>query len=377
MSFRVPFVNYPLHYEKIKTEIDREVGRILSTGNLILRKDVDDFEKRMADFIGVPYAVGVSSGTDGLILALKAAGIGAGDEVITVAHTFLASIASIAHVGATPILVDVLDDFTMNPDLVEAAITKNTKAIMPVHFNGRLTRMDKIKALAEKYNLKIIEDSCQGLGASYKGITGGAWGVAAAFSFYPAKILGAAGDAGLVSTHSQEVYETVRLYRDHGRKTKDLFEFFGYTNRIDNLQAAILNVKLNYLPQWIERRREIAQIYIKGLSSMSELKLPYFDGENHHDTFQNFVVRISNRDEFAGYLRDNGIEILVSNPLPNHKQPKLGLTHFSLPMTERLSGEVISLPMYPELTDDQVNYVVETIGKYLLKTPALALQDKA
>jgi len=259
MAYKVPFVDYPLHYHRMEGEIDAAIKEVLSRGDLILREQLKRFEEDIADFIGTKYAVGVSSGTDALILSLRAAGIGPGDEVITVAHTFVATIAAIMHCGATPVLVDIGDGYNMNVDLLERAITPKTRAVIPVHLNGRMCDMNRVMEISKEHRLIVIEDAAQALGASVDGRRSGTSGLTGCFSFYPAKILGCAGDGGLVATNSDDMAAKIRLYRDHGtnRATGDIL-FYGFTNRLDNLQAAILNVKLKYLPQWIERRRELA-----------------------------------------------------------------------------------------------------------------------
>lgn len=364
MKYKVPFVNYPKHYRSIKKEIDSAVKRVLSTGNLILRQDVEDFENKLAKFLRVKYALGLNSCTDALILSLKAAGIGPGDEVITVAHTFVASIAAIVHTGATPVLVDINDDYLMNPDLLEKAITSKTKAIIPVHLNGRACQMDKIIAVANKHKLLIIEDAAQGLGATFKGKKAGSFGLTGCFSFYPAKLLGAFGDAGAVVTNNPKIFDQLKLYRDHGRKTKDEIICYGFTSRLDNIQAAILNVKFKYLRQWINRRRKLAEIYNQELKNLSEVKIPPADDQYHYDAYQNYVIRAQKRDKLQEYLKQKGIETIISNPIAVNKQKKLGLSGFKLPKTELFAKEVISLPLIPELSEKQIEYAVKTIKKF-------------
>src|SRR3989344_4486177 len=262
---KVPFVNYKLQYQNLKPEIDKTLQDVLERGDLILRSDVEEFEKSLADFLGVKYAVGVNSGTDALIFSLKAAGVKSGDEVITVSHTFFATIEAIVHNGARPVLVEVLEDYLMDTDKIEAAITPKTKAILPVHLNGRVCDMEKIMIIAKKHNLAVIEDAAQALGAKFQGKMAGSFGKAGCFSFYPAKILGALGDAGAVTTNDEEVAKKIRLYRNHGQIKNQEGEVemtdYGWTSRLHNLQAAVLNVKFKYLPQWIERRKEIAKLY--------------------------------------------------------------------------------------------------------------------
>ena len=361
MTYKVPFVNIPEHYSQLKKEILAAIDSVLSRGDLILRKDVEEFEKNLASFIGVKYAVGLNSGTDALFLSLKAAGIGPENEVITVAHTFAASVAVIIHCGAKPILVDVGDDFLMDVDKVEPLINQNTKAIIPVHLNGRVCDMEKLMALAKKYNLIIIEDAAQALGAKFDGKTAGSLGLAGCFSFYPFKILGAFGDAGALTTNDQSIAEKIRLLRDHGQKTKTEIVCYGWNSRLDNLQAAILNIKFKYLPKWIERRREVADLYNKGLSDIPEVKLPPKSDGRHFDVYQNYVLRVKKRDELFNFLKENGVETLIKDSIALHHHPALGLSDFSLPYTEQLAKEVISLPVYPELDNEQVEYVIDCV----------------
>ena len=366
-NYNVPFVDYPTHYRRLKDEIDAAIEGVLSKGDLILRDQLRQFEENVASFVGVKYAVGVNSGTDALYLSLRTAGVGPGDEVVTVAHTFVATVAVIVHCGATPILVDVGEDFNMDVEQAKQAISPRTRAIIPVHLNGRLCDMKKLMDIAAKHNLIVIEDAAQALGASFNGKKAGSFGLTGCFSFYPAKVLGGTGDGGTVVTNSKEIAEKVRLLRDHGqqRTTGDVLHF-GFNSRLDNLQAAILDVKLKYLPQWIERRRELANLYHQGLSDLPYLKLPpppqlqnpYFD------VFANYVVRAQERDRLVAHLRECGIEVLISWLKPMHHQQALGLGKFHLPMTEKISNEVLSLPLYPELSNEQVEFVIDAIHKF-------------
>ena len=369
MKYKVPFVGYKLQYQNLKSEIDNAIQDVLQRGDLILRSDVEEFEKNLAFFLGVKYAVGVNSCTDAMILSLKAAGIGNRDEVITVSHTFFATIEAIFRCGAKPILIDVREDFLMDPDQLEKVITKKTKAIIPVHLNGRVCEMDEIMKIAKKYNLIVIEDAAQALGASFQGKMAGSFGLTGCFSFYPAKILGAYGDGGAVVTNNKNIAERIRLLRDHGQKTKTEIVCYGFNSRLDNLQAAILNVKFKHLPKWIKRRREIAKIYTKGLSEIPQVKIPPAPDSHpsHFDIYQNYVIRAKKRDELKKFLEKKGIETLVKDPIPNHWQNGLGLKHFKLPNTEKFANEVISLPIYPELTIGQIEYVVDSIKEFYAK----------
>jgi aminotransferase EvaB len=350
---------------RIETEVMATMREVLSKGDLIMRHQMLDFEKNLAAFVGTADAVGVSNCTDGMRLLLEAAGIGPGDEVITVSHTFMATMAVIHQVGATPVLVDVGDDHNMNVDLVEAAITRRTKAIMPVYLNGRLVKMDRLMEIARSHNLLVIEDTAQALGAAYMGVRGGAWGLAGAFSFYPAKLLGAYGDAGAVVTSDPDLAARLRELRDHGRVSKTGFSGWGWNCRLDNLQAAVLDLKLRRVPQWINERRRLAAIYDEELADAEGVKRPPGpDGGPYFDIYQNYVIEAERRDELATHLAGKGIETLVSpGPVPNHKQP-VGLDHFKLPRTEALCDRVLSLPLNNELEEAQILEVAAAIKDF-------------
>lgn len=363
-GYRVPFVDYRNQYLGLKERLDAAIQRTLGDGNLILREDVSTFERDLAALVGAREAIGLNSGTDALIFALRAAGIGPGDEVVTVAHTFLASIAAIVHVGATPVLVDVGDDYLMDMEAAAAAVTPRTRAILPVHLNGRVCEMDRCLEVARQHDLVVVEDAAQALGATFDGLTVGTFGVASCFSFYPAKLLGAAGDAGAVCTSDREIARTVRLLRDHGRLTKERHVLYGFTSRLDNLQAAILNVKMPCVPAWIERRRSLAAIYDAALDDVPQVRTPPKPDARHGDVYQNYVIRADRRDQLAAYLREQGVETLISNPVPVHHHPELGLSGFDLPLTTRLAAEVISLPLVPELEEQQVRYTADRIRAF-------------
>lgn len=367
MAYKVPFVDYPKQYHNMESEIDAAIKGILSKGDFILREQLRQFENNIASFLGTDHAVGLNSGTDALYLSLLAAGIGHDDEVITVAHTFLATVGAIVNCGAKPVLIDVRQDHNMNVDLIKDAITPRTKAIIPVHLNGRLSDMETIIEIAAEHNLIVVEDAAQALGATFDGKKAGSFGLTGCFSFYPAKILGTAGDGGLVATNDEKIVGTIRALRDNGRVIgQDEVVGYGFNSRLDNLHAAILNAKLKYLPQWLERRREIAALYNEGLSDLPALKLlppPQARGR-YYDVFQNYVISTKKRNELVNHLRENGIEILISWPIPMHHQKALRLNHFELPETEAISREVLSLPMYPELSNEQVEFVVDAVHNF-------------
>jgi len=364
MDYKVRFVNPQKHYQNNREEYLNIVDDVLSRGDLILRKDVEDFEQAIASQVGSRYAVGLNSGTDTMFLPLKALGIGPGDEVITVSHTFVASIAVVVQSGATPILIDVKNDFLMDTDKIEEAITEKTKAILPVHLNGRVCDMDKIMEIAEKHNLVVIEDAAQALGAKFKGKMAGSFGLVGSFSLYPFKTLGCFGDGGVLTTNDEGLAEKVRLLRDHGQKTKTEIVLFGWNSRLDNLQAGVLNTKLKHFPGWIARRKQIAKMYDEGLAGISQITTPPKQDEDHFDNYQNYVLRAEKRDDLVEHLKENGVETLIKDRVANHKQPGLGLDHYSLPVTEQLANEIVSLPLYPELEDEEVQYVIEQVRKF-------------
>lgn len=366
MAYKVRFVNYPEHYRRIWDEVTGAIEGCLSRGDLIARQQLDDFEANLAKFVGAKHAIGLNSGTDALLISLKAAGIKKGDEVVTVSHTFIATIMSIVFNGATPKLIDVADDMEMDTSLIEKVITKKTRAIIPVHLNGRMTDMRVVNEIAEEKDLIVVEDAAQALGARVGGLNSGASGFTGCFSFYPAKILGCAGDGGALVTNDDDAAREMRLLRDHGfkRDTND-FVMFGFNSRLDNIQAAILDIKLRHLPEWIKRRREIAKMYEKGLGGIEGLKLPPApENGDYFDVFQNYVIRSGRRDKLYAFMKEKGVETLISWPKPNHSHPNLGLAKFKLPETEELSRTVLSLPMFPELTDDETRYVIDAIREF-------------
>jgi aminotransferase EvaB len=349
----------------MEAEMMALIREVLASGNLVMRQQMLDFEHNLAEFVGTADAIGVGNCTDGLTLILRGLGICAGDEVITVSHTFLATLGAIHAAGAEPVLVDVGHDHNMDVELIEAAITSRTKAVMPVHLNGRLSKMDRITEIAQAHGLLVIEDTAQALGASYHGIRGGAWGVAGAFSFYPAKLLGAYGDAGAIVTSDLELGAKVRELRDHGRESKTQFSGWGTNSRLDNLQAAVLDYKLKFVPAWIQRRRQLAAMYDEALTGITELGLPPGpNGGPFFDIYQNYVIEATRRDDLAAHLTSRGIETLISpGPIPNHKQP-IGLDHYQLPRTEALCQRVLSLPLSTELDDEQLLYVTGAIRDF-------------
>jgi dTDP-4-amino-4,6-dideoxygalactose transaminase len=365
MSYRVPFVDPRTHYRRLKPEIDAAIFECLSQGDLIYRRQLRTFEEHFAEFVGCRYAVGVNSGYHALHFALLGAGIGPGDEVITVAHTFVATVSAIVHCGATPVLIDVDRDYNMDPGLLEAAVTRRTKAILVVHLNGRVCVMDRIRAVADKHGLAVIEDAAQAIGATFDGQRAGSLGAAGCFSFYPFKILGGFGDGGALTTNDPEVARMASRLRYNGedRETGE-YHYHGYTALLDNVQAAVLDVKLRYLPQWIEHRRSIARRYDQGLDGVPGLELPRFTADRHYDIYQNYVIRTGERDRLRAHLKSDGIETLVHWPKPMWEHRGLGMANPGLPETERICREVISLPMSAETTPEQVDITVESVRRF-------------
>jgi dTDP-4-amino-4,6-dideoxygalactose transaminase len=365
MSYKVRFVNPQEHYRRLKLEIDETFEDVLSRGDLIYRDDLKEFEEHLADFVGTEYAVGLNSGYDALHVSLRAAGIGPGDEVITVAHTFVATVSAIVNVGATPVLVDVGKDFNMDAESCERAITPQTKAVLPVHLNGRMADMGRLMEIAEAHNLIVITDAAQSLGASYDGKKAGSWGDAACFSFYPFKILGAFGDAGAITTNDPEIARIATLLRYNGedRETRE-YVYHGRTCLLDNLQAAFLDLKLKYLPQWLVWRSHLAEMYCEGLTDLPQVDLPHFEGDAYEDVYQNYVICADRRDDLVAYLEERGVETLVQWDKPMYAHEGLKLGEYHLPETERICKRVMSLPMYAELEEWQVEYVVECVRDF-------------
>ena len=371
MSYRVPFVDPREHYRRLKSEIDFAITDTLAKGDLVLRQQLRDFEQHLAEFVGTKYAVGVNSCYHALHFSLLAAGVGPGDEVITVAHTFVATVSAIVHAGAKPVLVDVREDYNMDPAAFEAAITSRTKAVIPVHLNGRVCEMDRIIAVAQKHGLVVIEDAAQALGAAFAGKRAGSFGLAGCFSFYPFKALGGLGDGGAVTTDDPEVARFVTLVRFNGedRQTGE-FHHHGYTALLDNVQAAVLDVKLRHLPDWIQHRRKIANLYRAGLEVTEGLQLAHFEDDRHFDSYQNYVIRTECRDQLRQYLKERGVETLVHWPKPMWEHMRLHLDNPGLAETESICREVISLPMSAETTPEQVEIATDSIRKFFASQSA-------
>jgi len=365
MGYKVRFVDPGRNYRMIKDELDAAYFEVMSKGDLIDRGQLEQFEKNLAAFVGTKYAVGLNSGYDALHVSLMAAGIGAGDEVILPAHTFVASASAIVNVGANPVLVDVGKDFNIDIYKIEEAITDKTRAIMPVHLNGYMADMVRIMEIAEKHKLVVVEDACQSLGAQMNGKKAGAWGFTGCWSFYPFKILGGYGDGGAITTDDPDValFATRMRYNGEDRKTGE-YHGHGFTCLLDNLQAAFLDVKLRHLPKWIERRREITERYRQGLSDLPDLVLPHYDDPRRDHVYQNYVVKSKQGDAFSDHLKNNGVEVLIQFRKPYYKHLALKLEDQGFPETDALSREVCSIPMNVEITDEEVDYVISVVRSF-------------
>jgi dTDP-4-amino-4,6-dideoxygalactose transaminase len=365
MAYKIPFVNPAKNYQMIKDELDAAYFEVMSKGDLIDRGQLRQFEENLAAFVGTKYAVGLNSGYDALHMSLRAAGIGAGDEVIVPAHTFVATASAVVNVGAKPVLVDVAKDFNIDPEKIEAAVTAKTKGIIPVHLIGYMADMDRVMDIAEKYDLVVVEDACQSLGAGMSGKKAGAWGLTGCWSFYPFKILGGYGDGGAITTDDPDVALFARRMRYNG-EDRDTGEYHGhgFTCLLDNLQAAFLDVKLRHLPTWIVRRKAIAEQYRQALSDLPDLLLPHYDDPRRDHIYQNYTVRARQGNAFSEYLKANGVEVLTQFRKPYYRHEALKLEDRGFPETEALSLEVCSLPMNVEIEGQEVDYVIEVIQSF-------------
>lgn len=359
----IPLVDLRAQYRAIGSQIDAAIERVLASSSFILGHEVQEFEERFAAYCGARYAIGVASGTAALHLPLLACGVGSGHEVITSPHTFAATAEAICHTGARPIFVDIdPDTYNLDPTQVEAAITPQTRAIVPVHLYGQPADMDKLAEIAGRHGLKVVEDAAQAHGAEYKGRRVGALGDAACFSFYPGKNLGAYGDGGMIVTDDPQIAEHVRMLRNHGRRGKYEHVVVGYGERLDALQAAILAVKLRHLDDWNDRRRQAASRYRELLAGDSVRVPREMSGVRH--VYHLFVVRVGDRDAELARLKEAGISAGVHYPIPLHLQPAfawLGYREGDFPGAEQAAREVISLPIYPEITAEQIDSVVRIL----------------
>jgi dTDP-4-amino-4,6-dideoxygalactose transaminase len=370
---KVPFFDLKAQYASIRSEVQRAIERVLDSCSFSGGPFVAAFEEEFALHCRADECIGVGSGTDALLLILRALGIGAGDEVITVPATFAATAEAILLSGATPVLVDIDEKtYTMDPGKIEPAITPRTRAILPVHLFGHMADMSPIGKIAESRGLALIEDACQAHGAEYRGFRAGSVGIAAAFSFYPSKNLGACGEAGAVTTSSSALAEKIRVLRDHGQSRKYFHDVLGWNSRMDGMQAAILTVKLRHLEEWNRRRRSIATRYVNALSGVEELVLP-LPSRYAVPVYHIFAVRTRDRDRTLAALMEREIGCGIHYPIPIHLQKAfagLGYGRGSFPVAERCAQELLSLPMYPELSNEAVDFVCRSITAVLSPTRA-------
>jgi dTDP-4-amino-4,6-dideoxygalactose transaminase len=370
----IPILDLSKQYEKIQKEVEKKVIDVMRSGKYILGENVKSLEEEIANLCDSKRAVALNSGTDALHLALRALDIGVGDEVITVAFTFVATTEAIGIVGATPVFVDI-DPYTYNINVkeIEKKITPRTKAIMPVHLYGQPVDMDLIVEIAQKHNLFVIEDCCQAIGAEYKGRRVGSIGDVGCFSFFPTKNLGAFGDGGMVTTNSNFIADRMIALRNHGGAVRYYHEEIGVNSRLDEIQAAVLRVKLPYLREWNKKRKEAATRYNELLKDVDDIVTPR-ELENTSCIYHQYTIQVPNRDDVHKYLQENGVGAMIYYPVPLHFQKvheHLGGKEGDLPVTEDLTKKVISLPMFPEITIEQQKTVVDTLKKAIKMSSAV------
>ncbi|MCC5856906.1 MAG: DegT/DnrJ/EryC1/StrS family aminotransferase [Ectothiorhodospiraceae bacterium] len=359
----IPMVDLKAQYAEIREEIEAGFSEVLDSGQFIFGPQGQALEAEIAEFLGVPHAVSCASGTDALHLALAAAGIGPGDEVITSAFTFIATAEAIRYVGATPVFVDI-DAHSFNMDLgqVEAAVTQRTRAVLPVHLFGQPVDMPELQRIAAKHELRIIEDCAQSFGAQWNGVMTGGFGLAGCFSFFPSKNLGGYGDGGLVATGSEAMAEELRVLRNHGSRERYHHHVIGYNSRLDEIQAMILRSKLRRIGSYNERRRHVARIYNERLAELPGLRTPWEDAEGYH-VYHQYTILVEDRARVMAALRDADVACAIYYPVPLHRQEVFrdAYAGLSLPVTERVAQECLSLPMYPELTEEQIRTVTDAV----------------
>ena len=362
----IPYVDLISQHSSIKELILTAVEEVLDHGQFVNGEETTAFEKAFAQLCEVQFAVGVNSGTDGLILALHALGVGFGDEVITSPNSFVASSSCISWVGARPVFVDVKEDYNMDPTQIEDKITPRTKAILPIHLTGRPAEMQMILEIAERHNLYVIEDCSQAVSAEYYSKCVGSFGTIGAFSLHPLKTLNACGDSGIITTDDVDIYEELLLLRNHGLRNRDNCVTWGFNSRLDSVQAAILLIKMDYLDLWTNKRISNAKYYQKELSEVDAIKLPK-DKPYEKAVYHTFVIEMDNRDALRSYLLEHGIETSVHYPVPIHLQAAakdLGYKRGDFPVTEKQSERILSLPVHQNLQDDDLDHVVKTIKAF-------------
>lgn len=361
----VPLLDLSRQYEYLKPELDKAVVNVLTHGKFILGPEVAQLEERVAALCGVKYATGVASGTDALLLALRAAGVEPGDEVITTDYSFFATAGVVHRLGARPVFVDIEPDtYNIDPDKIEAAVSDKTKVIMPVHLYGQVADMDPINDIAGKHGIKVVEDAAQAIGAEYKGRRAGSIGDLGCFSFFPSKNLGAGGDGGMIVTDNEDLYNLTRWLRVHGAKRKYYHDMVGYNSRLATIQAAILLVKLPHLQKWSEKRQANAKVYDSALKGMPGVTTPVVKDYSTFHIYNQYTIAFENRAKFQEALKAKGIGNVVYYPVPFHRQPcfaHLGYGEEDFPASNRASDQVLSVPIYPELSSAEQQEVIDTI----------------
>jgi len=364
---KVPPLDLKRQYASIKDEIDSAIQNVLNHGGFVLGPEVKELESKLAEYCGAAHGIGVASGTDALLLSLMAAGTAPGDEIITSTFTFFATAGVISRLGAKPVFVDIdLNTFNINPDLIEKAITPKTRAIIPVHLYGQISEMDEIIQVAEKHNLPVIEDAAQAVGSLYKNRKAGSFGLTGCFSFYPSKNLGGYGDGGFITTNNDDTADLLRKLRVHGARPKYFHSIVGINSRLDSLQAAVLLVKLNHLPDWHEARRGKAEVYNGLLSGIEQVTTPSVRDYNYH-IYHQYTILAEKRDELKEYLKSREIGSEIYYPLPMHLQEcfkDLGYRKNDMPVAEKAAEMALSLPIFPELTGEEQEYIVRTIKEF-------------
>jgi dTDP-4-amino-4,6-dideoxygalactose transaminase len=363
---KIPYIHLGIQHKEIKKNILNSIEKLLDNGQFILGEETTKFEKQFTQLCDTKYALGVGNGTDTMVLSMRALGIGSGDEVITAPNSYLASASSIALAGATPVFADVRSDYNIDPLEIEKQITSRTKAIIPVHLTGRPADMDAIMEIAKKYNLYVIEDCAQAVGAKYKNKSVGSFGHTGSFSLHPLKNLGACGDGGVITTNDDNLFQYLVKARTHGHSSRDEVDFWSFNTRLDNMQAAILNVKFLELEKWNNRRREIAAKYYDRLNHLPIEYIPK-DNSDEFSVYHTFIIQTEKRDTLMKYLQENGVDTKIHYPIPIHLQKAanyLGYKKGDFPITERQCERILSLPIFPQLTDEEVDYVIEKINSF-------------
>ena len=358
----ITFVDLKKEYNSLNKELNETIQNTISNSNFILGEEVKKFENEFSNYINTKYSIGVNSGSDALYLAIKSLGIGKGDEVITVSHTFISTVDAICRNKAKPVFIDIEPDtYCMDPSKIEEKITENTKAILPVHLYGHPANMGSIQEIANDNGLFLIEDACQAHGAEYKGKKVGSIGDVSCFSFYPTKNLGAYGDGGIIVTNNEELNSRLKLLRNYGQYEKNHHNLIGYNSRLDEIQAAILRVKLKYLDQWNKRRRESAALYNQILEDL----IKPIEKEYAKHVYHLYVIRHKKRDKIQQLLTKNGIQSQIHYPIPVHDQKSYSMlkNSFNLPITQRITNEILSLPMHPWLEEDELISIANTLKK--------------